>query len=110
MRMQILPMLLSMALSACGLSKPEILPPPAPVQTEVVFAPIDGALLSCLDGPDLAAAIGQVEAIKYDTAVPPIKRASLIIGVQGTLLYRFQHALLDCKAKLAEIARAQKQP
>lgn len=107
MRVLILLILLCSILTACGGSKPEILPPPAPVQTEVAFAPLDGALLTCLDGPDLAAAYARIEAIKYDDAVPPAKKAALIVGVQGMLLNGYSHALRDCKTKLAEIARAQ---
>lgn len=84
-----------------------MLPPPAPVETVVAFNPIDGALLECPDGPDLAAAMAQVEAVKYDKAVPPGKKANLIIGIQGVAMLRYQHDLLDCKAKLATIAKTQ---
>jgi hypothetical protein len=94
-------------LTACAGSKPGALPPPAPVQTEIAFAPLDGALLTCLDGPDLAAAYVRIEAIKYDASVPPAKKAALVVGVQGMLLSAYSHALRDCKAKLAEIARTQ---
>lgn len=99
-------------MSACAGSRPEILPPPAPVETRIAFAPLDGALLTCADGPDLTALILRIEAVKAlpPAEVPPLKKATLVIGIQGVALAQYSHALMDCKAKLAEIARTQKQP
>lgn len=51
--------------------------------------------------------MAQVEAVKYEKFVPPSKKANLIIGIQGVMLLRYQHDLLDCRAKLRKIAEAQ---
>ena len=97
-------------MSACeSFAKPEVLPPPAPVEKDVSFAPIDGALLDCPSGPDLVAAMAQVEAVKYDPAVPPSQRANLIIGIQGVAMIRYQSDLIDCRSKLDTIRATQRQ-
>lgn len=96
-------------LSACaGSERPVLPPPPAPVETRVVFAPLDGALLDCPDGPDLAAAMAQVEAVKYDPKLPTVDaKANAIIGIQGVTLLRYQNDLTACRDNLDAIRAAQ---
>lgn len=77
------------------------------METKVVFSPIDGALLDCPEGPDLAAAMAQVEAVKYDQGIPPSEKAKLIVGIQGTALLGYQSALTTCHDNLDTIRSVQ---
>lgn len=83
-------------------NKPEIPPPPAPVETRIVFAPIDGALLDCLPKPAAAEALGLVEAVKASDA-PPQKKAALIIGILNTMLFRYDLSDTDCRSRVHAI-------
>lgn len=106
MRLMLIPlMLLAASLTACAGSEP--LPDlPPPVETVVVFAPIDSALTECKDGPDLAVAAANIDAVKASGG-SLLEQALKIIGLQGVMLFQYDEALADCKGKGAKIRALQ---